>query len=91
MDKKEVLIVGFGVVVDQAEREHDVHLVWVVGLRKQGKRCKLGRMLAAGAKTWPEATAGDDLSVGSATVVVGSQGGTCRHVALSHHTGRDQE
>ena len=48
-------------------------------------------MLDAGAEARPETTRGDDLAIGGTAVVVRAYGGTSGHVALSHHTGRDEE
>ena len=48
-------------------------------------------MLHTGAKSRPEATRGHNLAIGSATVVVGANSGASGHIALSHHTGGDEE
>ena len=47
-------------------------------------------MLDAGAEPWPKTSAGHDLAVGGATVVVGTDGGAGGHVALSHDAGGDE-
>ena len=79
------------VVVDEAERQHDVEFTGVVGLAEQGKAGEFRRVLHAGAEARPEATRGHNLAVGGAAVVVGANGGTGSHVALSHDASRDEE
>ena len=83
--RHEMQLVFGRIVAHKAERQLDVHLVGIVGLTEQRERSELRRVLHAGAESRPEAARSHDFAISGAAVVVGADGRTSGHVALTHH------
>ena len=79
------------VVADQGEGQGDVELGGVVAFCQQAVGGEARGMLEGAAEAGPESASGGEFVVGGAGVVVGTYGGSCGDVALSHDEGGDEE